>query len=64
MYRPQGTRYNAENVKESARYGRVSVAVWGWISSRGMGLLHRIDGRLDGAQYERYHGPLSARNVS
>jgi hypothetical protein len=50
VYRPQGTRYNAEYVKESARSGRVSVAVWGWIS-RGIGLLHRIDGRLDGAQY-------------
>jgi hypothetical protein len=51
VYRPQGTRYNAEYVKESARSSRVSVAVWGWISSRGIGLLHRIDGRLDRAQY-------------
>jgi transposase-like protein len=33
MYRPHGTRYNAEYVKESARSGHVSVAVWGWISS-------------------------------
>jgi transposase-like protein len=31
VYRPQGTRYNAEYVKESARSGRVSVAVWGRI---------------------------------
>jgi hypothetical protein len=51
MYRSQGTRYNAEYVKESVRSGRVSVAVWGWISSRGIGLLHRIDVGLDGAQY-------------
>jgi hypothetical protein len=51
LYRPQGTRYNAEYVKESVRSGRVSVAVWGWISSRGIGFLHRIDGRLNGAQY-------------
>jgi hypothetical protein len=51
VYRPQGTRYNAEFVKESARCGHVSVAVWGWISSRGIRLLHKIDGRLDGAQY-------------
>jgi hypothetical protein len=29
VYTPQGTRYNAEYVKESARSGRVSVAVWG-----------------------------------
>jgi hypothetical protein len=51
VYRPQGTRYNAEYMKESARSGRVSVLVWGWISSRGIGLLHRIDGRLNRAQY-------------
>jgi hypothetical protein len=51
MYRPQGTRYNAEYVKESAHSGRVSVVVWGCISLRGIRLLHRIDGRLDGAQY-------------
>jgi hypothetical protein len=51
VYRPQGTRYNAEYAKLSACSGRVSVAVWGWISSRGIGLLHRVDGRLDGAQY-------------
>jgi hypothetical protein len=51
VYRPQGTRYNAEYVKESARSGRISVAVWGWISSCRIGLLHRIDGHLDGAQY-------------
>jgi hypothetical protein len=51
VYRPQRTCYNAQYVKESARSGRVSVTVWGWISSRGMGLLHRIDGRLDGTQY-------------
>jgi hypothetical protein len=29
VYRPQGTHYNAEYVKESARSGRFSVAVWG-----------------------------------
>jgi hypothetical protein len=51
VHRSQGTHYNAEYVKESARFGHVSVAVWGLISSRGIGLLHRIDGRLDGAQY-------------
>jgi hypothetical protein len=36
---------------ESARSGRDSVAVWGWISLCRIGLFHRTDGRLDGAQY-------------
>jgi hypothetical protein len=34
VYRPQGTHYNAEYMKESACSGRISVVVWGWISSR------------------------------
>jgi hypothetical protein len=51
VYRPQRTRYNAESLKEFARSSRVSVAVWRWISSRGIGLLHRINGRLGRAQY-------------
>jgi hypothetical protein len=29
VYRPQGTRYNAKYLKESACSGRVSVVVWG-----------------------------------
>jgi hypothetical protein len=51
VYRPQGTRYNAEYLEESARSGHISVAVWGWVSSCGIGLLHRIDGHLDGVQH-------------
>jgi hypothetical protein len=51
VYSPQGTRYNAEYVKESACSGHISVAAWGWISSHRIRLLHRIDGHLDGAQY-------------
>jgi hypothetical protein len=66
VYRPQGTCYNAEYVKESARSGRVSVAGWGWISSRRIGLLHRWLPRRGpvSPHTERYHGPLSTRNVS
>jgi hypothetical protein len=55
MYRPLGTTYSAEYVKESACSGRVSVVVWGQISLSRIGLLHKIDGRLDGAQY--FHIP-------
>ncbi len=38
-----GTRHNAEYVAEAWRSGRVSVACWGWMSARGIGMLHRID---------------------
>lgn len=56
VFRPPGTRHNAEYVAEAWRSGRVSVACWGWMSARGIGMLHRIDqgpnGRgLTGGQY-------------
>ena len=31
---------------------RVSVNCWGWISHEGGGILHRIEGHLDGLQYQ------------
>ena len=34
------------------RRGRVSVHFWGWISHEGDGVLHRIEGHLDGLQYQ------------
>jgi len=34
------------------RNGRVSVNSWGWISHEGGGVLHRIEGHLDGLQYQ------------
>ena len=34
------------------RSGRVSVHCWGWISHEGAGILHCIEGHLDGLQYE------------
>jgi len=34
------------------RSGRVSVHCWGWISHEGAGVLHRIEGHLDGLQYQ------------
>lgn len=43
VFRPTGTRHNAEYVAEAYRSGRVSVACWGWISARGLGMLHRIE---------------------
>ena len=30
----------------------VSVQCWGWISHEGAGILHRIEGHLDGLQYQ------------
>ena len=43
VFRPSGTRHNAEYVAETWRSGRVSVACWGWMSACGIGMLHRIE---------------------
>lgn len=51
VYRPRGTRYDPGYVAACNRSGRVSISCWGWISSRGAGQLHRIEGHLDSAQY-------------
>ena len=50
VYRPQGQRYNQQYMSACKRSGRVSVNCWGWISHEGAGVLHRIEGHLDGLQ--------------
>ena len=30
----------------------LSVHCWGWVSHEGTGILHRIEGHLDGLQYQ------------
>ena len=52
VYRPQGERYNPQYMSTCKRSGRVSVHCWGWISHEGAGVLHRIEGHLDGLQYQ------------
>ena len=52
VYRPQGERYNPQYMSTCKRSGRVSVNCWGWISHEGAGIFHRIEGHLDGLQYQ------------
>jgi len=52
VYRPQGGHYNLQYMSTCKRSGRVSVHCWGWISHEGAGVLHRIEGQLDGLQYQ------------
>ena len=52
VYRPQGQRYNPQYMPTCKCRGRVSVNCWGWISHEGGGILHCIEGHLDGLQYQ------------
>jgi transposase len=51
VYRPRGKRFDRQYLAQRRSSGRVSVAVWGWISIEGLGMLQRIDGNLTGKQY-------------
>ena len=51
VYRPGGTRYDPRYISYRRSYGRLSVSVWGWMSSDNLGSLHKINGRLTGTQY-------------
>jgi len=52
VYRPQGQRYNMQYMSTCKRSGHVSVNCWGWISHEESGILHHIEGQLDGLQYQ------------
>jgi len=52
VYRPQGERYNPQYMFTCKHSGRVSVHCWGWISNEGAGVLHCIEGPLDGLPYQ------------
>jgi transposase len=52
VYRPQGERYSPQYMSTCKRSGRVSVNCWGWISHEGVGVIHRIEGHMDGLQYQ------------
>lgn len=51
VYRPRNQRFQQEYVHHCKNSGRFSVHVWGWFSSDGVGVLHVIDGRLNGPKY-------------
>ena len=69
VYRPQGQRYNPQYMSACKRSGRVSVNCWGWISYEGTGVLHRIEGHLDGrpavsAHFTKRNGALCTDPLS
>jgi len=48
VHRPQGERFNLHYMSTCKFNGRVSVQCWGWISYKGAGVPHLIEGQLDG----------------
>jgi len=52
VYRPQGQRYNPQHMSTCKHSGCVPVNCWGSISHEMAGILHRIEGHLEGPQYQ------------
>lgn len=51
VYRPNNARFDPRYVNHFRAAGHFSVNVWGWFSSRGMGVAWRIHGRFVGQTY-------------
>ncbi|KAK9732053.1 hypothetical protein QE152_g13211 [Popillia japonica] len=53
VWRPNGTRFEPNNIAPVRRSSRISLAYWGWISSAGPGEIARIDTKMNAEQYIR-----------
>lgn len=51
VYRPSGMRYDERYTRKVNQSGRFSINVWGWISARGPGVCHIVQGRLNAPLY-------------
>lgn len=51
VYRPANTRFEEKYTQRVKTSGRFSVNVWGYMTSRGLGLCHRINGRFTAEVY-------------
>lgn len=53
VWRPNGTRFNRENIVPVRRTGRISLAYWGWMSAAGPGELTRVETKMNAEEYVR-----------
>lgn len=51
VFRPPSMRFQERYVNKVRRNPRYSVNVWGWLSVRGLGILHNIENRLNSEVY-------------
>lgn len=51
VYRPRNTRFEEKYTQTVKTSGRFSVNVWGYMTARGLGLCHRINGRFTAEVY-------------
>ena len=51
--RPRNARWEEKYIAEDTRGSRTSISVWGIVSSRGLGPLKKVEGRMNSEQYCR-----------
>lgn len=51
LWRPDNTRFNPKHIVATARSGRISLAVWGWMSAAGVGELVEVSSNMDSQEY-------------
>ncbi|KAI4880001.1 hypothetical protein NFI96_029183 [Prochilodus magdalenae] len=51
VWRKRNADYDPKNTVPTVKHGGGNIMFWGCFSAKGTGLLHRINGRMDGAMY-------------
>ncbi len=53
VWRKKKDEYNPKNNIPTVKHGGGHIILWGCVSAKGTGRLHRIEGRMDGAMYRK-----------
>ncbi len=53
VWRKKKDEYNPKNTIPTVKHGGGNIMLWGCLSAKGTGRLHRIEGRMDGAMYRK-----------
>lgn len=53
VWRERHAAYDPKNTIPTVKHGGGNIMLWGCFSAQGTGLLHRINGRMDGAMYRK-----------
>ncbi|CAJ0963147.1 unnamed protein product, partial [Ranitomeya imitator] len=53
VWRKRNAAYDPKNTVPTVKHGGGNIMFWGCFSAKGAGLLHRINGRMDGAMYRK-----------
>uniref|UniRef100_A0AAY4AD58 Transposase n=1 Tax=Denticeps clupeoides TaxID=299321 RepID=A0AAY4AD58_9TELE len=53
VWRKKNAAYDPQNTVPTVKHGGGNILLWGCLSAKGTGQLHRINGKMDGATYRK-----------